>query len=134
MLTLEQKLVAVEAKIKRWQSRLTRAANMLPKLDKQRRRLQAKFGPVNLDHVIGQDKKQETLSESCDRIVSEMLQSDTAPIPQEFKREQEQKPKQLKGEMPKMLGALLNPAAEINKLRLAKADAKRRGYPSAEGR
>lgn len=36
------KLAAVEAKIRRWQTRATRAVNALRKLDAQRRRLQAK--------------------------------------------------------------------------------------------
>jgi hypothetical protein len=36
---LNAKLTAVEASLKRWHTRLTRAANMLQKLEKQRRRL-----------------------------------------------------------------------------------------------
>ena len=47
------KLAACEASLKRWQTRLKRATSKVTELDRLRRRLQAKMGPVNLTELIG---------------------------------------------------------------------------------
>jgi hypothetical protein len=46
MQTISQKLEAVESKMRRWHTRLTRASNALRKLEAQRRRLTAQPKPV----------------------------------------------------------------------------------------
>ena len=46
MTTVQQKLEAVESKMRRWHTRLTRASNALRKLEPQRRRLMAPPKPV----------------------------------------------------------------------------------------
>lgn len=51
------KLANVEASLKRWQTRLTRAANKVNELDRKRRRLQAQMGPVGLTDLIGNVEK-----------------------------------------------------------------------------
>jgi len=53
----QTKLAKCETSIRRWQTRLVRATNMLTKLERQRRRLQAKMGPVNLTDLIGPAKE-----------------------------------------------------------------------------
>lgn len=47
------KLAATEASLKRWQTRLKRAITKVNDLDRQRLRLQARMGPVNLTNLIG---------------------------------------------------------------------------------
>jgi len=47
------KLAKCETSLKRWHTRLVRASTMVAKLEKQRRRLQAQMGPVNLTDLIG---------------------------------------------------------------------------------
>jgi hypothetical protein len=47
------KLAKCEADLKRWQTRLKRATAKVTELDRTRRRLQAKMGPVNLTDIIG---------------------------------------------------------------------------------
>jgi len=51
--TAPQKLAKCETTLKRWHTRLVRASTMVAKLEKQRRRLQAQMGPVNLTDLIG---------------------------------------------------------------------------------
>lgn len=69
------KLAACEANLKRWQTRLKRATSKVTELDRLRRRLQAKMGPVNLHELIGppmSDKDvgadQETVKPTIDVI------------------------------------------------------------------
>ena len=51
MQTLSQKIEAVESKMRRWHTRLTRASNALRKLEQQRRRLTAQPKPVKVTVV-----------------------------------------------------------------------------------
>jgi hypothetical protein len=63
-----QKLTDVDTKMRRWQTRLTRATNMLNKLSKQRRRLAIQLGqPVaKADPVI--EAKAELVQTVYDRL------------------------------------------------------------------
>jgi hypothetical protein len=152
MQTLEQKLSAVDAQLKRWQTRLTRASNMVVKLDRKRRRLQ-------LQALQPKDAKPVAIVKVKNGRVSDVtplpeldvfFQPETKPIegiaaldvPDYLKRTSVQPKesaadkrvreiKETKGPVEANapeLRKLLDPAAEINRMRLARNDAKRRGY------
>jgi hypothetical protein len=61
-----QKLTDVDTKMRRWQTRLTRATNMLNKLSKQRRRLAVQLGQPVANPVI--EAKAELVQTVYDRL------------------------------------------------------------------
>jgi len=75
----KQTLDQVERSLKRWHSRLKRAVKAIDKLERTRRRLlkaEADFPIKNApEPKAGTPKPVETLSESCDRIVTETIMS-----------------------------------------------------------
>ena len=94
--TAPQKLAKCETTLKRWHTRLVRASTMVAKLEKQRRRLQAQMGPVNLTDLIGPPLSakdvgadQETVNPVID-VAEVRRQVDAAidtTIPPQFKRD-----------------------------------------------
>jgi len=130
MQTLEQKLSAVESSRRRWLTRLKRATNMLAKLDQQTKRLKTK---QTLSKVLDIAKAEVT----ADRLPPVTIES-ALDIPTELKRDtrwlemvqRDDTEADLKEpEKVKTLKAVLtDPAAEVTRIRLAKNDAKRRGY------
>jgi len=50
---ITKKLAKCEEDLKRWQTRLKKATNKVTELDRLRRRLQAKMGPVSMFDLIG---------------------------------------------------------------------------------
>ena len=140
MQTVEQKLAVVDASLRRWQTRLTRASNMVVKLARQRRRLTNNMATVRVEKAkpvvetplpeLDVFFKPEPAEQIAALDVPEYLRR-TSVQPKETEADKRVREiMETKGPVPgpKMLEDLLNPAAAMNRKRLERNDAKRRGY------
>lgn len=132
MQTVEQKLAVVDASLRRWQTRLTRASNMVVKLARQRRRLTNNMATVRVEKA--KPVVETPLPELDVFFKPEPAEQIAAlDVPEYLKRTsvqpKEEKPLPKAGDQgPQMLADLLDPASAMNRKRLERNDAKRRGY------
>jgi hypothetical protein len=125
------KLNDIRQRIRRWQNRQLRASNALNKLYGRERRLLAK-SPEPLKQLAPPKITSEAPLPELDAFFQPepkpVEQIAALDIPEELKRTSVLPKAGDPG--PKLLEDMLNPAAVMNRLRLAKLDAKRRGRPT----
>jgi hypothetical protein len=127
MKTREEKLAAIDASMKRWLTRNKRATNQLSRLARQRDRLLKQRDPMRVG-------KMSTAMAKALEIVDEKKALDIPPVLQRPLIHHDDLAHMPSNALPKagdpgpkMLEDLLNPAAAINRKRLERNDAKRRG-------
>jgi hypothetical protein len=81
------KLAACEASLKRWQTRLKRATTKVTELDRQRRRLQAKMGPVSLTNLIGPPMSDKDVGADQETVKPLIQHDDLAHMPSNAKKD-----------------------------------------------